>query len=363
VSTKSPLARRLADRTLELVNIASVSREETAIMRHVRAAVPAGFEEWFADGEALVAGTPRRPGVPLVLLAGHVDTVPAQANFPGRISGSDVVGLGASDMKGGIAVMLEIAGWVAHERPLLAVDLALVIFTREELAVAESPLPAAFAACPRLAEAALAIVLEPTDNTIQAGCVGNLNATLRFRGRSAHSARPWTGDNAIDRAVAGLAGLVATPPRTATIEGLEFTEVVSVTQISGGIADNVIPDLVECHLNFRFTPDRSPAQAEAALRELVGDAGELEITSIAPSGRVAPQTTLLERLIACGGFAVRPKQAWTPVAQFTQIGIDAVNLGPGSTGMAHTREERIAIGELVRTYEALTAFIAADGAM
>ncbi len=330
-------------------------------MRHVRAALPEGFAEWFADGQALVAGTPRRPGVPLVLLAGHVDTVPAQDNFPGRIAGPEVIGLGASDMKGGVAVMLEIAEWVARARPGLAVDLALVIFTREELSVAESPLPAAFAACPQLAEAALAIVLEPTDNTIQSGCVGNLNATLRFRGRSAHSARPWTGDNAIDRAVAGLAGLVATAPRTVTIEGLDFVEVVSVTRISGGVADNVIPDLVECHVNFRFTPDRTPAQAEAAVRELVGDVGELEITSIAPSGRVAPRTPLLERLIACGGFAVAPKQAWTPVAQFTELGIDAVNLGPGATGMAHTREERVAVGELVRTYEALAEFVATRG--
>jgi len=361
VSTDRPLPRRLAERTLELINIPSVSREEAAIMRHVRAAIPAGFVEWFADGEALVAATPRRPGVPLVLLAGHVDTVPPQDNLPGRITGSEVLGLGASDMKGGIAVMLELADWVAGTRPQLGVDIALVIFTREELAVAESPLPAAFAACPQLREAALAVVLEPTDNTIQAGCVGNLNATLRFRGRSAHSARPWTGDNAISRAVAGLADLVAIAPRTVTIEGLEFTEVVSVTRIRGGIADNVIPDLVECRVNYRFTPDRRPAEAEAALRTLVGDAGELEVTSIAPAGRVAPRTALLERLIGAGGFAVGPKQAWTPVAQFTEQGIDAINLGPGATAMAHTRDERIAVDALVRTYDALAAFIAADG--
>jgi len=361
VSTDAPLARRLADRTLELVNVASVSRDEAAIMRHVRASIPAGFAEWFADGEALVVGTPRRPGVPLLLLAGHVDTVPAQDNFPGRLEGSEVIGLGASDMKGGIAVMLELAAQVARERTALELDLGLVIFTREELSVAESPLPAAFAACPQLGEAVLAVVLEPTDNTVQLGCMGNLNATLRFRGRSAHSARPWTGDNAITRAVAGLADLVATAPRTVTIEGLEFTEVLSVTRIHGGVADNIIPDLVECHVNFRFTPDRSAAEAEATLRALVG-VGELEIAGVSPSGRVAPRTPLLEYLIACGGFRVGPKQAWTPVAQFTEIGIDAVNLGPGATAMAHTREERIAVGELVRTYDALARFVGADGA-
>ena len=360
METDPQIATRLAERTLELVNIASVSREEAAIMRAVRGLIPSGFEIWFDDGEALVAATPRRPDVPLVVLAGHVDTVPAQDNFPGRVTDTEVIGLGASDMKGGIAVMLELAHWIDDARPARAVDVALVIFTREELPVAESPLPAAFAACPGLAEAALAIVLEPTDNTIQSGCVGNLNGTLRFRGRAAHSARPWTGDNAITRAVEGLAGLVGTPARTVEIDGLSFTEVVSVTRISGGIADNVIPDLVECHVNFRFTPDRTPDEAAAVIRGLVGGAGELEITSIAPSGKVAPQSPLLARLIAAGGFTVAPKQAWTPVAQFTQVGIDAVNLGPGAPAMAHTREERIGIPALVRTYLALAAFIAGD---
>ena len=156
--------------------------------------------------------------------------------------------------------------------------------------------------------------------------------------------------------------MVTTAPRPVRIEGLEFTEVVSVTRIRGGVADNVIPDLVECHVNFRFAPDRSPAQAETAVRDLVGPAAELEITSIAAAGRVAPPSPLLASLIASGGFAIGPKQAWTPVAQFTEIGIDAVNLGPGATGMAHTRDERISIAELVRTYEALAAFVTRDGA-
>ena len=206
-------------------------------------------------------------------------------------------------------------------------------------------------------------MLEPTDNTIQSGCVGNLNGTLRFHGRAAHSARPWSGDNAITRAVAGLADLVATAPRVVEIQGLAFTEVVSVTRIQGGVADNVIPDLVECHVNFRFTPDRTPDEAIAVIRGLIGDAGEFEITSVAPSGRVAPPSPVLERLVASGDFATAPKQAWTPVAQFTEVGIDAVNLGPGATAMAHTREERVSIDELVRTYAALVRFIAADAAV
>lgn len=362
MSTDTPLADALAARTLALINISSVSRDEQAIMAAIRAGLPGGFEEWYADGDALVVATPRRRGVPLVVLAGHVDTVPAQGNLPGRIADGHVIGLGASDMKGGVAVMLEIADWIARDVPERAVDLVWVIFTREELPVSESPLPAAFAACPNLAEAALAIVMEPTDNTVQAGCLGNLNATLRFRGASAHSARPWTGDNAINRAVVGLGSLINVAPRVVEIDGFTFTEVLSITRIHGGIADNVIPDLVECHLNFRFTPDRTLDQACEVVRDLVGGVGELEITSVSPAGRVAPRTPLLERLIASGGFAMAPKQAWTPVAQFTQVGIDAVNFGPGATAMAHARHERIAVAELVRAYDALQRFIGDDGA-
>lgn len=361
MSTDRPIAAELAVRTLALVDIASVSRQEAQIMRAVRAAAPAGLETWYDDDECLVVATPRRAGRPLVLLAGHVDTVPAQGNYPGRLEGGAVIGLGASDMKGGIAVMLEVARWAVAAVPAPAMDLALVIFTREELPVAESPLPAALAACPGIAGADLAIVMEPTDNAIQMGCVGNLNATLRFHGRAAHSARPWTGDNAITRAVNGLAGLVSLPPRTVEIEGLAFTEVISVTRIQGGVADNVIPDLVECHVNFRFAPDRSADEARAAVLGLVGGAGELEVTSVAPSGRVAARGPLVARLIAAAAAEVAPKQAWTPVAQFTEAGIDAVNFGPGATAMAHTRQERVDIAALEHSYASLCRFLSGEG--
>ena len=191
--TNVALARRLAERTLALVDIPSVSRDEALLAGLVASSVPRGaFEERFADGDGFFYATPRRAGTPLVVLAGHLDTVPAQGNLPGRVEAGEVVGLGATDMKGGLAVMLELAAWIEAERPGLAVDVGLLFFTREELAASESPLPHVFAACPELLEAGLAIVLEPTDNTIQAGCLGNLNATLTFRGESAHSARPWT---------------------------------------------------------------------------------------------------------------------------------------------------------------------------
>ncbi|MCC6222348.1 MAG: succinyl-diaminopimelate desuccinylase [Thermoleophilia bacterium] len=357
--TDVALARRLAERTLALVDIPSVSRDEARLAGIVAAAVPRdSFDERFADGEGFFYTTRRNAGRPLVVLAGHLDTVPAQDNLPGRIEAGEVVGLGAADMKGGLSVMLELATWIDAERPQLAVDVGLLFFAREELAASESPLPHVFAACPELREAELAVVLEPTDNTIQAGCLGNLNATLTFRGESAHSARPWTGVNAITAAVEGLYPLTRIPPRPVEVGGLVFTEVLSVTRIEGGVADNVVPDLVACRLNYRFPPDLTVAQAEQRLAALVGGAGELEITSTSPAGRVATGSPLLERLHKLTGLALEPKQAWTPVAQFTEEGVDAVNLGPGAPRYAHRRDERVAISSLVRTFDALRRFLA-----
>jgi succinyl-diaminopimelate desuccinylase len=329
----------LAQRTLELVNIASESRGEAEAVDYVRAAMPG--EPVYDEDTVLLY----EPAAAKVLLAGHVDTVPAQDNLPGRIEDGRVVGLGASDMKGGVAVMLELAR--------AGIGFAYLFFGREELAADESPLPALFERHPPRAE--LVIVLEPTDNTIQAGCLGNLNATLRFRGVSAHSARPWTGENAIAAAVQGLGPILTLEPEPVEVEGLEFVEVLSVTGIQGGIAANVIPDLVTCTLNYRYAPNRTPEDAEERLRSLVGEA-ELEITSNSPPARVAAGSPLVRRLAETGGFAVEPKQAWTPVAEFTARGLDAVNLGPGATRYAHRRDERVEIAALERCFEALRRF-------
>ncbi len=281
-----------------------------------------------------------------VVLAGHYDTVPAQDNLPGRIEDGWVHGLGATDMKGGLAVMLELARAGA--------PFGYLFFGREELPAGESALPGFFDR--HGLDAELVVMLEPTDNTIQAGCLGNLNAQLVFHGKSAHSARPWLGDNAIMRAVEALAPLAQLEPHDVEIQGLVFREVLSVTQIAGGIATNVVPALATATLNFRYAPDRSPEDAEARLRELVDGAGELELLGNSPPARVAAASPLVQALREVGGFELEPKQAWTPVAEFSAQGLDAVNLGPGATRYAHAQDERVEITALQRTYEALSRF-------
>src|SRR3954469_23004839 len=211
----------LAQRTLDLVNIPSESRNEAQVQRYLEGCIP--LHTAFSDGESLIFA--RREGKPLVLLAGHTDTVPSQSNLPGRIEDGAVVGLGASDMKGGLAVMIELARW-AHDADT-AYDLAFLFFPREELGQAENPLPGVFERTGIVDEAHLVICLEPTDNTLQLGCLGNLNARIVFEGRAAHSARPWLGTNAIAVAFAGLEPVLTSEPRDVEIDGLVFREVMS----------------------------------------------------------------------------------------------------------------------------------------
>ena len=336
------LAERLAARTLELLDIASESRAEEPLADHVAAVLErAGIPLRDLGDTCILAGDPQAP----VLLAGHLDTVPAQDNRPGRIDGGRVHGLGASDMKGALAVMIELA--------LAGAPYRCLFFGREELPVGDSALAPLLEREPLAAD--LVVMMEPTACELHAGCLGNINATWTFRGRSGHSARPWTADNAIERAAAGVLALAAEPPRPHSFDGLEFVEVASVTRIAGGIAANVIPDRVECHVNFRYGPGRGAADAEARLAELCAGHGELRIDANAASGPVATGP-LVDALVAAGGLVRAPKQAWTPVAEFGVAGLPAVNFGPGDPAQAHRRDESVEIAALVRAYEVLERF-------
>jgi succinyl-diaminopimelate desuccinylase len=325
----------LAATTLRLVDVPSESRSEAAIVALVRDLMPGA--PVYDDGEVLLYGDGP------VVLAGHLDTIPAQGNIPGRIEDGSVHGLGASDMKGGVAVMIELAR--------AGVEARFLLFTREELPVTESPLPALFATG-LLADAELAVVLEPTDNELHAGCLGNLQARITFHGESAHSARPWTGVNAIHELVRGLEPLVGLEPDDVELDGLVYREVVSAVRVKGGVASNVVPARAEAELNMRFVRDG----AEERLRELL-PAGEIELLSLSPSAPPALGNARVERLRELVPV-VKPKQAWTPVAQFAEQGIDAINFGPGATAYAHRVDEQVPIANLERSYEVLREFLA-----
>ena len=353
------LADRLATRTLELVDIASESGHEAAIREHLLGLVPHALRPVARGDEAYLFVPEPRGDAQLVILAGHYDTVPAQGNLPGRIEDGAVHGLGASDMKGGLAVALELVRDLSDATPG-TYDVGLVLFGLEELPIEHDPLPALLeSAADELERATLAILLEPTDGRVQLGCLGNVVARLTFHGTSGHSARPWLADNAIAKAVEGLAPLLALPTRDADVGGLTFTEVLSVTRLEAGIADNVVPGEAVATVNLRYPPDRSPSDAESLLASLVPEGASLALVGNAPPGRVVSDSPALHALRAAGALELEAKQAWTNVADFSARGIDAVNFGPGHTRYAHRVDELVEVPALVHAYETLRRFLEA----
>jgi succinyl-diaminopimelate desuccinylase len=352
------LSERLAARTEALVAIPSESGSEAAMLEAVRVQLPDFLTVVDDEDAALLALPARRPGAPLILLAGHVDTVPLGESAPGRREGDTIHGRGAADMKGGIAVLLEVAAALADGRLRSEADVGLLCFGREELPFGESALIPLFERRPEIRDTALAIVLEPTDNALELGCLGNLNATVRFQGEAAHTARPWLGSNAIHAAVAALGPVADLAVRDADVSGLTYREVASITWIEGGIARNVVPPGAAARVNLRYAPSRSPEEAERYLRELLAHpSATVTIDGNAPPGRVPEGNPLVHRLRAAGDLAVGPKQAWTPVAEFGLIDVDAVNFGPGDPQYAHREDERVEVDALVRSHDVLCAFL------
>lgn len=305
-------------------------------------------------GNSLVVGEPGDG--PFHALYGHIDTVPVQGDPVARIEADRVVGLGASDMKAGVAVMMELADEpdVAHG------DTVYVFYAAEEGPAAENELGPVLDACPWLVDATLSIVLEPTDGNLEIGCNGVINAEVVFRGASAHSARPWLGENAVTKAGEWLATLHAMEPEVVDIDGLEYREVYSVTMATGGIANNIIPPVFTINLNHRFPPVYDVDEAERRLRAVAADADEVIIKDRAPAGRAVPEHPEIKRLEALAGGRRQAKQGWTDVARLTERGAIAVNYGPGIVAQAHQVGEFVPITNVTEVLSVLRAFLAGD---
>ncbi|MCC6336575.1 MAG: succinyl-diaminopimelate desuccinylase [Myxococcales bacterium] len=350
-------AAALAQRALALLAIPSVIGHEEALANHVEAWANARFprEQVLRVGHSLALGRRDDPR-PSLALVGHLDTVPGhEGDGPPRLEGDRLFGLGASDMKGALAVMMALA----EELPLgaLPVNLRLLFYEREEGPFQESGLGPLFAAAPELSTLAFAVALEPTDGAVQVGCVGSLHAALTFSGKAAHSARPWQGRNAIHAAGPLLAELDARERREVKVDGFPYFEVMSVTLAKGGRARNVVPDAFEVNLNYRFAPGKSLQAAQADVLALVGGRAEVRFSDLAPSGKVGASNPHARRLIALSGRPAEAKQAWTDVARFSEMGVDAVNFGPGETGQAHQRNESASVAALANSFEALSRLL------
>jgi succinyl-diaminopimelate desuccinylase len=356
------LGEALAARTAALCSRLSPIGEEQALCDEVQAWAAVRRLAFRRIKNSLVVWLdgPPQPGSarPLVALCGHLDTVPVHADDrgPPRREGGRLVAPGASDMKGGLALMLALAEDLPWAERYC--ELALVFYAREEGPYLENELEEVLAEVPELRAAALALCLEPTDNLLMLGCVGSIHATFAFAGRAAHSARPWQGDNAVHRAGALLSALQARPPREATSGGHRFREVLSVTRIEGGSARNVVPDECRLNLNFRFAPDKTLVAAAAELKRLGAEYGAaVELTDLSPACPAFGEHPEVLRLLERTGIRSEPKQAWTDVARLHVRGIPAVNLGPGATAQAHQRGEWVEVEALARGYRIYEKFL------
>lgn len=341
------MATTLVDTLAWLVDIPSETGNEEAICQAVGARLADSPQRRVQ--ESLVVGEPR--GNPLVVLAGHLDTVPRQGQGPARIEGDRLWGLGASDMKAGLAVMLHLLeDQAVRSGPY---DVVGVFYAAEEGPHHKNQLRPVLAEVPWLIDAECAIVLEPSDGELQYGCNGVVNATVRFSGRASHSARPWWGENAITKAGEWLTRMHSLEPRPYRVDDLEYRRTVVVTRAEGGVANNIVPAEFTLNVNMRFTPDMTTDEAVAELRDLCSDADSFEVADTAPAAAVAAGHPLLTELEEVSGAERAAKQGWTDVARFSEMGIPAVNYGPGESSQAHQADESVSLSATEDALEAL----------
>ncbi|WP_231919180.1 succinyl-diaminopimelate desuccinylase [Microterricola viridarii] len=350
------LAASSVDITRQICDIDSVSGTEKRLADAIEASLAdAAHLELIRHGNCVVART-RLGRAQRVVIAGHIDTVPVNANLPTRfetVEGHDYLwGRGTVDMKAGVAVQLKLAAELAEPR----VDVTWMWYDNEEVSSELNGLGLLAADRPDLFEGDFAILGEPSNGQVEGGCNGTLRIELRTRGLRAHSARAWVGDNAIHKLGPVLDTLAAYVPREVEVEGLVYREGLNAVGISGGVAGNVIPDEAMVQINYRFAPSRSVAEATAHMHELF-PGYEILVVDAAEGARPGLDAPIARNFVAAVGAEPRPKYGWTDVARFSALGIPAVNFGPGNPLKAHADDERVPLQQITDGERALRAWL------
>jgi succinyl-diaminopimelate desuccinylase len=351
-ATSLDLSASSIDLTRALCDIESVSGNEKAIADAVEASLrDAAHLELFRDGDAIVARTNLGRGR-RVLIAGHLDTVPINHNLPTKIVGDELWGRGTVDMKAGVAVQLKLAAELTN--PI--VDITWIWYDHEEISEELNGLGRVSRNRPDLLEGDFAILGEPTAGIIEGGCNGTVRVEVRAFGKRAHSARAWTGHNAIHDLAPILAALADYSPREVEVDGLLYKEGVNAVGITGGVAGNVVPDEAMVHINYRFAPNRTGAEAVEHLRELFAGF-DLKVVDLAEGARPGLDAPLAMEFVAAVGGTPLPKYGWTDVARFSALGIPAVNFGPGDALLAHADDEHVPVEQITACENALRAWL------
>ena len=334
--------------TLDLVNIASVSQDEQAIADSIQAAlVEVKHLKVSRISNSIIAQT-NFGANQRVVIAGHFDTVPANNNFPGKKTSTEVIGLGSVDMKSGIAAALKLAAAVTNAK----YDVTYLFYESEEIETKYNGLELITKQAKDLLNCDFAILMEPTNGIIEVGCQGTLRFQVSARGTRSHSARWWNGENAIHALTPVLEILNSYKSREPIIDGHKFREGLQAVKINGGVAGNVVPDEVTMTINHRFAPDTTPAEAEENMKKLFKDFNFqlLDVASGAPTGL---NNELIKDFVSKIGTAIAPKFGWTDVARFAAAGIPAINFGPGDPNLAHHPDEAVKIKQIEDVFASL----------
>ena len=350
------LTQSSIDITRQLCDIESVSGNEKQIADAIEAALEGAAHLTVSRHEDAIVARTHLGRDKRVVIAGHIDTVPINNNFPTRFETIDGVeylwGRGTVDMKAGVAVQLKLA--VELSEP--AVDVTWIWYDHEEVSESLNGLNRLSRTHPEWLAGDFAILGEPTSSEIEGGCNGNARIEVRTFGLRAHSARAWVGRNAIHDAAPILAILADYVPREVEVDGLVYREGLNAVGISGGIAGNVIPDEAMVHINYRFAPSRSGEEAIEHLRELF-DGFDVTVVDLAPGARPGLDAELARNFVAAVGGVPKPKYGWTDVARFSALGIPAVNYGPGNPLKAHADDERVALAEITSCEHGLRSWL------
>ena len=338
--------------TEQLVNVFSVSLEEKQIADEVEEALRAvAHLEVTRRGNTVVARTDLGRDE-RVLIAGHLDTVPLNDNLPARRDDEYLHGLGSCDMKGGVAVALKLAAELTSPNR----DVTYVFYEAEEIEAEHNGLAKLGESDPDLMQADFAILMEPSNAVVEAGCQGTMRIEIRLTGERAHTARSWMGDNAIHKAGAVMRLLEDYRERQPWIDGLRYREGLTAVAVRGGVAGNVVPDECVVEVNYRFAPDRSEKEAEEFLRGFFRGY-DVTITDSAPGALPGLSVPAAAAFLEAVGGEANPKFGWTDVARFTALGVPAVNFGPGDPLLAHKQDEHVPFAHIQRCEEQLRAWL------
>ena len=295
------------------------------------------------------------PDAPTLVLHGHMDVVPGgRDQFEPRVDGDRLYGRGAYDMKGALAVMLLV---LLNLRNQDGVRLRLGIVSDEESEEEDNRGSDALVAAGFVGD--FAITGEPTNLQVGVQAKGVLALRLEVRGRSAHGASPWLGDNAVVKAVEVFRGIESLPFARHS-SALFDRPSINLGRIMGGDALNKVPDSCVIDVDIRFLPDQDP-------NEILEQVSGLPDTQVLATFRRPPAVVEAtspfvlglceaasphhpERVMSVG------RDGASDAVSFLAAGVPAVEFGPIGNGH-HGPGEWVSISSLRSYRQALEGFV------